>query len=381
MDWQVTLSDIDLGDDEVAAVSAVLTSRWLSMGAVTAAFEADWAAALGVPSAVSVSSGTAALHLIALALGLGPGDEVIVPSLSFVASAATVALTGARPVFAEVTGGQDLTLDPADVARRITPRTRAIVAMHYGGYPAAMPALLELARRHGLVLIEDAAHAPVVRTESGMLGTLGDVGCYSFFATKNVTTGEGGLVVARDPALLARVRGLRAHCMSSSSWDKQQGRASTYDVDGLGLNYRPTDLSSALGRVQLRRLANDRRRRRELVERYHARLADLPGLELPFRGHAGDSGYHLLPILLPAGVDRAALQARLKEQGVQTSVHYPPTHLFSYYRARYGCRPGDLPVTEDLAARELTLPLHVRMTDAQVDLVADALGAALPLAV
>lgn len=375
MDWRVVLFDVDVGDEEIAAVAEVLRSRWLSVGAVTAAFEQEFAAAHGVPAAVAVSSGTAALHLAAQALGLGPDDEVIMPSLTFVASAATMLLVGARPVFAEIKGPHDLTLDPDDVARRITPRTRAIVAMHYGGYAADMVALRALAEQHNLWLIEDAAHAPQVSTTQGMLGTLGDIGCFSFFSTKNMTTGEGGMVVARDPAVLSRVRSLRAHCMTTSSWDKHHGRSSSYDVDGVGLNYRPTDISSALGRIQLRKLRTDRERRAALVQQYRALLAPT-GLELPFAEREGDSAHHLFPLLLPADLDRSVFQEQLKAAGIQSSVHYPPIHLFSYYRAHCDGQPGSLPRTEDVTARVVSLPLHVRMSKDQVELVAQTVRAA-----
>jgi dTDP-4-amino-4,6-dideoxygalactose transaminase len=377
MDWHVVLSDITLDEAEAAAVTDVLASRWLSMGSVTQAFERSFAAALGATDAVMVSSGTAALHLAAVALGLGPGDEVIVPSLSFVASAATIALTGARPVFAEVVGPHDLTLAPDDVVRRITPRTKAIVVVHYAGYPANMSALVSLARQHGLAVIEDSAHAPIVRGETGMLGTLGDIGCFSFFATKNLTTGEGGMVVARDPALLAKIRGLRAHCMTTTSWDKHQGRASTYDVSGLGFNYRPTEIAAALGNVQLTKLDADRSRRRALVEAYRSLLIDLPELELPFANRSGDSAFHLFPVLLPPHASRADIQGGLAAQGIQSSVHYPPIHLFSFYREHYGYASGHLPITESVAARELSLPLHARLSNADVQLVAGALREAL----
>ncbi|HEX8582660.1 MAG TPA: DegT/DnrJ/EryC1/StrS family aminotransferase [Acidimicrobiales bacterium] len=376
-DWRVTLSDLVIDENEVEAVAAVLRSRWLSAGPVTRAFEREFAAVHGVEDAVAVSSGTAALHLAMLALGIGPGDEVIVPSLSFVSAAAVVALCGGTPVFADVADTCDLTVDPADVARRVTPRTKAIVAMHFGGFAADMDGILAVARRHGLAVVEDAAHAPGVRTGAGALGTIGDIGCFSFFATKNVATGEGGMVVARDPSVLARIRQLRSHCMTTSSWDKQQGRPAGYDVVGLGLNYRPTEMSSALGRVQLSRLPDDRRRRCDLTTRYRRLLAELPGVDLPFFHRTGDSAYHLMPLLLPDGVDRECFQEQLKRHRIQSSVHYPPSHLFSHYQAAYGYQPGDLPVTEDVAAREVTLPLHARMRESDVDLVAGVAAMAL----
>ncbi len=371
--WNVILSDVNFDEAEVAAVTEVLNSRWLSMGGITRAFEEEFAAAHGTTSAVAVSSGTAALHLAALALGLGPGDEVIVPALTFVASAATIALTGARPVFAEIKGPHDLTLDPDDVASRITPQTRAIVVVHYAGYPADMVRIMDLAQQHGLMVIEDVAHAPAVFTEQGALGTIGDVGCFSFFATKNLTTGEGGMLLARDKAILDRARSLRAHCMTTTTWEKHHGRASSYDVTGLGFNYRPTEITAALGRVQLRKLPADRTRRAVLVERYRQRLGQIPDLVLPFATFQGDTAYHLQPILLPPTVQRRLVQEGLRSQGIQSSVHYPPAHLFSYYQQQYGYQAGDLPRTEAIAERQLSLPLHTVMADTDVDLVVDAL--------
>lgn len=376
-EWRVTLSDLVIDESEVEAVASVLRSRWLSAGPVTRAFERDFAGVHGVDDAVAVSSGTAALHLAVLALGIGPGDEVIVPSLSFVSAAAVVALSGGTPVFADVKDACDLTIDPADVERRVTPRTKAIVAMHFGGFAADMDGILAVARRHGLAVIEDAAHAPGVRTPAGALGTIGDIGCFSFFATKNVATGEGGMVVARDPSVLAKIRTLRSHCMTTTSWDKQQGRPAGYDVTGLGLNYRPTEMSSALGRVQLARLPFDRRRRADLTTRYRRLLAELPGVDLPFFGHHGDSAYHLMPMLLPPGVERDCFQETLKAHRIQSSVHYPVSHLFSHYRETYGYGPGDLPVSEDVAAREVSLPLHARMRESDVDLVSGVAAMAL----
>ena len=371
MQWNVPLFDIHIDQTDIEAVTQVLASRWLSMGAITRLFEQEFAEQLHCQDAVAVSSGTAALHLAVMALDLGVDDEVIIPSLSFVASAAVVALAGARPVFAEVKSSQDLTIDPEHVAELITPRTRALVVMHYGGYSANMEALLALAHKHGLVVIEDAAHAPIVQGSQGMLGTLSDIGCFSFFSTKNMTTGEGGMIVARDPEMLSKIRMLRSHCMTTSSWEKHKGRASSYDVTGFGLNYRTTDIASALGRVQLQKLAQDRQRRRELVQIYQNQLAQLPEVVIPFANWEGDSAYHLFVIILPKSIQRSMLQAQLKERGIQSSVHYPPTHLFSIYQQNYGYRAGSLPLTENIAERILTLPLHVNLTHEQTYYVAD----------
>jgi len=377
MNWRVVLFDLTVGQEEIDAVTNVLRSRWLAMGQETKEFELAFAATLGVDEAVAVSSGTAALHIAALSLGLGQGDEVIVPSLSFVATASTVAMTGARPLFADIQGMHDLTIDPDEIVRLVTPHTKAIIVMHYGGFPANMAAVLKIAREHRLKVIEDAAHSPLVQTPQGMLGTLGDIGCFSFFATKNITMGEGGMLVAKDPAVLQRARALRSHYMTSSSWDKQQGRDSEYDVKGLGFNYRPTDLAAAIGRAQLQKWTSDRRQRRLITQVYHHQLRSLPGIQLPYAGYTGDSAYHLLPIVLPPNCDRSMIQARLREAGIQSSVHYPPIHLFQYYQATYGCRPDMLIRTETVAARQLSLPIHARMQAADAEFVVQTLKQAL----
>lgn len=365
---RVNLADNTVSTEEIAAVTDVLSSGWLSAGAVTRDFERRFAAALDAPDAVAVSSGTAALHLALSALGIGPEDEVIVPSLTFVASAAMVTLQGGVPIFADVLSPGEPTLAPDDVARLMTERTKAVVVMHYGGYPARTGEITDLARAHGVPVIEDAAHAPVVRTPDGALGTIGDIGCFSFFASKNLTTGEGGMVVARDPDVLERVRSARAHCLTRSTWDRMRTGTSDYDVPDLGLNYRPTEMASAIGRVQLARLPDDRRVRRELVSRYHEILQGVPQLTVPFAAHQADAAHHLMAVVLPPGVPRPEVQELLKAAGIQTSVHYPPTHLLSYYRdvvagRRDPATPEQrLPVTEALAGTLLSLPLHARMT-------------------
>lgn len=375
--FDIPLYRPEFGPSEIEAATDVLRSGWLSAGPVTEDFEGKYAAALGVESAVAVSSGTAALHLAVLALGLGPGDEVVLPSLNFVSAAAAVALSGATPVFADVKGPHDLCLDPEDAARRITPRTRAIVAMHYGGYAADLTAFAQLTRAHGLALIEDCAHAPVTDSVHGVLGTVGDIGCYSFFATKNLAMGEGGMVIARDPALRDRIRRLRSHALTVSAQQRHRGGPSGYDVDALGLNYRPTEIACAVGRVQLDALPAAQARRRDAVHAYREQLAGLPGLTVPFADRPIEEGaHHLFAVVLPEGTDREALQDRLRAARIQSGVHYPPTHLFTAYRERYGTGSGRLPVTEDVMACQLSLPLHPGMGTAEVRKVVEAVSAA-----
>jgi dTDP-4-amino-4,6-dideoxygalactose transaminase len=375
---RIEFSDNTIGAEEIAAVTEVLAGRWISAGQVTRRFERAFAEALGVPDAVATSNGTAALHLALAALGVGPGDEVITPSLTFVAGAAMTVLLGATPVFADVRSEHDLTVDPEAVAGLITGRTRAVIAMHYGGFAADLAGIRVIAASRGIAVIEDAAHAPVVRSPTGMLGTIGDAGCFSFYATKNITMGEGGIVVAADADRLAACRSMRSHCLTVSASDRDRGASPSYDVTGLGMNYRPTDITAAIGVTQLGRLGRDRDRRRALTSQYRELLAEVPGLVLPFGDRdlgTHDSALHLFVVLLPPGAGRAEVRASLTRRGVPTSVHYPPTHRFAFYAVSGPAPP--LPVTEQVAGRLLTLPLHARMTDQDTEYVAGALKAAL----
>ncbi|MBN2548088.1 MAG: DegT/DnrJ/EryC1/StrS family aminotransferase [Anaerolineales bacterium] len=375
MEWRVPLSDLDYGLEEEEAVLAVVRRRWLTMGAVTQEFEEEFARFIGAKHALAVSNATLALHLANLALGIGPGDEVIVPSLTFVATANSVLYTGAEVRFAEILGPGDLNISPADIEKQITPRTKAIQVVHVGGYACNMPAILDIARRYNLVVIEDCAHAPGAYLNGQHLGTWGEAGCFSFFSNKNLSTGEGGMLVTNRDDVAEKVRLLRSHGMTSLTWDRHKGHAYTYDVVGLGFNYRMDEIRSALGLAQLKKLPAGNARRRLITERYWQSLQDIPGVELPFCDSPAQSSYHIFPMLLPEGLGRISFIDNLRAAGVQTSIHYPPVHKFSYYQQRY---PGlSLPVTEAVAGREVTLPLYPGMTDEQVEIVIAAVRAAL----
>lgn len=376
--WRIPLSDLDLGREEQEAVVRVVESGWLTLGSEVRAFEEAFAAFCGADRASCVSSGTAALHLACLALGVRSGVEVIVPSLTFVASANAVVLAGGRPVFAEPVGPDDLTLDPADVERRITPATRGVMCVHYGGFACRMDELLSLCERHGLFLVEDAAHAPGGLWEGRALGSIGDAGCFSFFGNKNMTTGEGGMVLARDSAVLDRVDLLRSHGMTSMSWDRFSGHASAYEVEGVGYNYRPSELTGALGRAQLDKLPANNARRMSLLDRYRERLRDTAQVRMPFGHQTGTA--HIAVLLVERPELRDPLRRALADDGIQTSVHYQPAHLFRHYREAYGYGDGDLPVTEDLSSRAVTLPLYPTMTTEQVDEVCGSIEAFLAAA-
>ncbi len=302
MTWKVTLADLDLDEKEDDAVLSVLHSRWLTSGEVTRRFEEAFANYVGARHAIAVGNATVGLHLASVLLGLEPGDEVIVPSLTFVATVAAILYVGAKPIFADITSETDLTLSPESIAERITDRTRAIVVMHYGGYACDMTAILRLARKYNLSIIEDAAHAPGSMFEGRKLGTWGKVGVFSFFSNKNLATGEGGMLVTDSDEIAKRARLLSSHAMTSMTWDRHQGHAWSYDVVDLGYNYRMDEIRCAIGLVQLAKLDRNNQKRRDLTKFYHHQLRELvPDVGLPFVNHRGQSAAHLLPILLPAG--------------------------------------------------------------------------------
>jgi len=369
----VPLADLDFGPEEELAVQSVVRGRWLSMGPETQSFEAEFADFMGTPHAIAVTNGTAALHLACLAAGLKPGDEVILPSLTFVATANAVRYTGAVPVFADIESSQQLTISPSAVRECLTERTRAIMVMHYAGYACDMPAILEIAAQHHLLVIEDAAHSIGSELDGRKLGTWGTVACFSFFANKNMTTGEGGMLVTGDSELAERLRRLRSHGMTSVTWERHTGAAAGYDVTELGYNYRIDELRAALGRVQLRKLEGNNHRREALMRLYREMLSELaPQVELPFQDARGASCYHIMPILLPASDQRRVFRERLTGRGVQTSVHYPPIHGFLAYQGLAGRTEGRLAITEDVARREVTLPLYPRMQESDVAWVAES---------
>jgi dTDP-4-amino-4,6-dideoxygalactose transaminase len=350
---------------EVEAVAEVVRSAWLTMGPRTAAFEEAFAELCGTRHAVMVSSCTAALHLAFAALDIGPGDEVVV---TFLATTNAVGYTGATPVFADIVSLERPVMDPEAVAALIGPRTKAICAMHYGGWMGDIAQLRGLADRHGIALVEDAAHAPGAFCDAGRSGAIGDVSCFSFFSNKNLVTGEGGMITTDDDDTAQRVRLLRAHGMTATSWDRQRGHASGYDVIERGYNYRPSELEAALGLVQLGKLEAMTADRRRLVSTYREALADRPELVIPFAGEDEGSACHILPIVAPSPEARDEIRQRAASDEVQTSVHYSPVHLFTIFAPQ-----EPLELTESYALREVTVPLFPAMSDDDVERVVRAL--------
>ena len=372
------LADLAIEADDLEAVAAVYRSGWLTTGPRTAAFERAFAEVVDRQEAVAVSSGTAALHLLLLAAGLGPGDEVIVPSLSFVATASAVVYTGAKPVFVDIESRTRPWLSAEASEAAVGPRTAAIVAMPYGGHPGSLPELADVAGRHELILLEDAAHALGARVGERRVGAFGDGAAFSFFSNKPLAVGEGGMAVSARADWAAAMRSLRSHGMTSGTWTRHRGHASGYDVVALGFNYRIDEPRAALGLSRLGRLENERRCRERLDLRYRTlvdAIADVePGLPATAPGEA--SAHHLFPAVLANHVDRDRVRRQLAERGIQTSVHYRPIHQMSLYA---GEAPR-LPMTEEYARRMVTLPLFAAMTDAQQDLVVEELAGALAAA-
>jgi dTDP-4-amino-4,6-dideoxygalactose transaminase len=371
--WQVPLADVIVDDADIDVVVETYRSGWLSMGPRTAQFEEAFASYVGVPHAFAAANGTAALHLATLAAGLGPGDEVIVPSMTFVATANAIAYTGATPVFADIIDVRMPLLDPDAVAAAITPRTRAIMHVPYGGHPGETLALLELAAERDLLLLEDAAHAVGSTLDGRHLGAFGALGAYSFFSNKNLAVGEGGMVVCHDDATADRIRLLRSHGMTTLTWDRHRGHASGYDVVALGFNYRMDEARAALGTHRLARLDAENDRRREHDAAYREAFAAVPGVEPALAPPEGwRLAHHLFTVVLDSGIDRDAVRARLAEQRIQTSLHYPPAHRFSQYAGA----GADLPRTDDYAGRTMTLPMFAHLSGEQLDLVVSAVAEA-----
>lgn len=371
MDYNIPLFALNYGPEEEEAVLATLRSKWISMGPQTARLEKTFAEMTGSPHAVAVTNCTAALHLAMEILGIGPDDEVIVPSLTFVATVNAIRYVGAKPVFCDVIGPGDLNLDPRQVERLITPRTRAITVMHYGGFPCDLDALTAITRKHGLALVEDACHGPLSDYHGRKLGTIGDIGCFSFFSNKNISTGEGGIMVMNNREHFERAKLMRSHGMTSLSYERAKGHAVAYDVVALGYNYRLDDIRASLALVQLERLRADLEKRARIRERYVERLRGLDEVIVPYAAHKEFVSNYIFPIVLrnAAATARDAVREHLHGRGIQTSIHYPPVHRFAIYQNT----GASLPQTETVADSEISLPMHGSLKTEEVDRVVDTL--------
>ncbi len=377
MEKKIPFFDLTLREEEKQAALEVIKSNWLTMGPKIKAFEEAFATQMlhSQTRAIAVANCTAALHLALNALGIQHGDEVICPSLTFVACANAILYTGAIPVFADICSETEWNIAPADIEAKITNHTKAILVVHYAGYPCRMQEILDTARQYDLAVVEDASHGPLAEWEGKKIGTIGDVGCFSFFSNKNMTTGEGGMVVTTRADVAEKIRLMRSHGMTSTSYERSNNHACGYDVTILGYNYRMDELRAALGLVQLKKLPNVMAQRKRLVRYYRDILkAAIPEIIIPFDRWDGNYGYHVCPILLPQGyTERNALMSQLSEHGIQTSIHYRPIHTFTAY-AGFDVQ---LPNTDRIAPRILSLPLYPTLREEQIETVVTMLKSCL----
>jgi len=367
----IPLFDLNYGREEEEAVLRILRSKWLTMGPETEALECEFAEYFKVKHAIAVSSCTTALHLANLAVGVKQGTEVICPALTFVATSNSIIYTGGTPVFADIISTDDWTISPHEIEKKINKNTRAIIVMHYGGFACQMNEILNIATTNNIQVIEDAAHAPGSMYKDRFLGAIGDISCFSFFSNKNISTGEGGMICTNNDDYANYINKIRSHGMTSATLDRHHGHAYSYDVTDLGYNYRIDEIHAALARCQLKKLETGNEHRRLAATHYKDALSKIDKIKIPFGNYCFPANYHIFPILLDKSIDRNDLMVFLREKRIQTSIHYPPIHKFSYYRTIMGDQI--LHNTDFISRHELTLPMYAGITDAQIDYVVDAL--------
>ena len=370
----------NVSDAEVEHVKTSLLSGWLTSGPRVAEFEASFAKAVGAEYAVALNSCTAALHLALLAHGVGPGDEVIVPTVTFAATAEVVVAVGAKPVIVDC-NDDDLTIDFDKVRESITASTRAIMVMHYGGSPADMSTAMSIKEEHpNISVIEDAAHAFPARHELGMVGSIGDSTCFSFYANKTITTGEGGMLTTNDKQVAEQVRRLSLHGLSRDAWARFETRSSwDYDIVEAGWKYNMTDAAASLGIVQLERANDLAAQRRQIAQTYNKAFTSIEGISPRSNGPLEDSACHLYVVRVKReefGMGRSELIEQLSDADIGTSVHYRPLHMHSYYVKSFGFVPEDFPVASAAFDEILSLPIFPGMTDHEVELVVGAIRSA-----
>jgi dTDP-4-amino-4,6-dideoxygalactose transaminase len=374
--WKVQLFKLNYDEKESKAVKDVVESGWLTMGEKTKEFESQFSNMLGKDvKSTAVSNGTAALHMALLGLDIKEGDEVIIPALTFVADINVVKIVGATPILADCGSYDDWNITAESIEKVITPKTKALILVHFAGFPCQMDEIMTLCKENNIAIIEDCAHAPGAKYKNQSCGTFGKYGCFSFFTNKNLSVGEGGMITTCDNDLAQQSQYFRSHGMTALTLDRHKGRAITYDVAQFGLNYRIDEMRSSLGLVQLAKLENANNQRKILVERYVKNLKDIQNISIPFLDLANiEPVYHIFPILLNKGLNRIEIITKLKEDGIQSSIHYPAFQDFTAFK---DIGLNSAPIAEDISTRELTLPLYPTMTLEEVNLVCDSLKKAL----
>lgn len=366
MEYKIPLFDLNFDEREETAVVETLKSKWISTGPKTAELEEKFSEMLACRYALGMANCTVALHMGLLLMGIKEGDEVITPSLTFIATVNSIRYVGAVPVFCDIKSMDDLTIDPDLIEGLITEKTRAIIVMHYGGFPCDMDRVMTIAKKYNLKVLEDACHGPLSEYHGAKLGTIGDVGCFSFFSNKNISTGEGGMLVTNNHEYYERGKLLRSHGMTSLSYERAKGHSTSYDVVELGYNYRIDDIHSAIALVQIDKLLDDLGKRIQIREKYIENLKDCQRIVIPFGENTEFVSNYIFPIVLrDSTVEfRDYVRNILHNAGVQTSVHYPSANRFSIYK-KYD--RGNLKQSEYIADNEITLPMYAKLTDNQID--------------
>lgn len=375
--WKVPLFELNYDEAESKAVQEVLESKWLTMGEKTIAFEQQFGQMLNHPDiqCTFVSNCTVALYMAVLSLNLKKDDEVIIPSLTFVADINAVLMAGAKPVLADCSSFNNWNLSIETITRCLSPRTKAVMIVHFAGFPCDMDPIVEFCKKNNLLLIEDVAHAPGASYKGRMCGTIGDIGCFSFFSNKNLSMGEGGMLSTKNPEIHQNIKHIRSHGMSSLTLDRHKGRTISYDVIRTGLNFRSDEIHAALGITQLAKLKNSNEQRAKLTNYYRQKINTLEGVIMPFNDTSNTiPSFHILPVILDRGIDRLKVINTLKEAGIQSSIHYPSFHQFSAFK---NLNLNPTPLADEISERELTLPLFPDLTFESIDYIIESLNVAL----
>lgn len=373
--YNIPLFDLSYGVEEEQAVVETIRSKWISMGPRCQELENRFSELLKIKYSLTVTNCTAALHLACLSLDLGVGDEVLCPSLTFAATVNAIKYVGATPVFCDIESCENLCISVSEIEKKITSRTKAVIVMHYAGFPCNMKEILIIARKYNLKIIEDACHGPLSECEGKKLGTLGDVGCFSFFSNKNISCGEGGMIVTNSEKLYNKMKLLRSHGMTTMSYQRAKGHATDYDIEALGYNYRLDDVRAALAIEQLKKLKTDLNMRNEIRNLYIKMLGNSDKYVIPFMAHNGFVSNYIFPVVLKNSnkEKRDRVRSLMAEKGVQTSVHYPAVHCFSIYSQEN----VKLFNTEYVSHNEITLPMYSKLTNEQVKYISDVFNEAI----
>ena len=375
MEYNIPLFKLNFGQEEIDAVTETINSKWISTGPRCEELEQMFVDMFQVKYAVSVSNCADALHLAMIVNEVSEGDEVICPSLTFAASVNCIRYVGATPVFCDIGGLDDMNISPKEVEKLITPKTKAILVVHMAGFPVDMDAIMDIAKRNNLRVIEDSCHAPLSEYKGKIVGSIGNMGCYSFFSNKNISTGEGGMIITNDEEIAKRCRLLRSHGMTTMSYQRAQGHATTYDIVDVGYNFRLDDIRASIGVVQMKKLRDDLIKRQKVRQLYVQNLRKLQQIIIPFESNTEFVSNYIMPIVIKNSnaEKRDKIRNYLHKNGVQTSIHYPAIHRFSVYQ-KYQAK---LPLTEYVCDNEITLPMYAALTEKEIKYIVMTLEKAL----